>query len=56
MCFIRQHFVLLAFNPTINSWVQFDDTTVKPVGTWADLCEFCKKGGLQPLVLFYERF
>jgi len=36
-------------------WTRFDDATVAPVGSWADLCSACARGRLQPTVLFYER-
>lgn len=56
ICFYGAHFVLIAYNPAVNQWVQFDDSSVKPLGSWADVCEKCMQGRFQPLVCFYENY
>ncbi|KAK9803715.1 hypothetical protein WJX73_005429 [Symbiochloris irregularis] len=35
-------------------WVLMDDTLVRPIGTWGDVLYTCRRGHIQPSVLFFE--
>ncbi|KAI5055394.1 hypothetical protein GOP47_0028915 [Adiantum capillus-veneris] len=54
ICYYGQHYHCFAFNHDIGRWVMFDDTTVKIIGTYEDVVDTCRRGHLQPQVLFYE--
>ena len=54
VCFYGQHYVLIGYNARIKLWVQYDDSSVKVVGTWADVVHKCRSGRIQPHVIFYE--
>lgn len=54
ICYYGQHYHCFAFNHDIGTWVMFDDTTVKIIGTYEDVVDTCRRGHLQPQVLFYE--
>lgn len=54
ICYYGQHYHCFAFNNEFGKWVMFDDTTVKVVGSWDDVADACRRGHLQPQVLFYE--
>uniref|UniRef100_J3LKB7 USP domain-containing protein n=2 Tax=Oryza brachyantha TaxID=4533 RepID=J3LKB7_ORYBR len=52
VCYYGQHYHCFAFED--GQWVMYDDQTVKAVGSWDDVLIMCKKGHLQPQVLFFE--
>uniref|UniRef100_A0A0E0K976 USP domain-containing protein n=1 Tax=Oryza punctata TaxID=4537 RepID=A0A0E0K976_ORYPU len=52
VCYYGQHYHCFAFED--GQWVMYDDQTVKVVGNWDDVLVMCKKGHLQPQVLFFE--
>ncbi|KAF0912897.1 hypothetical protein E2562_019477 [Oryza meyeriana var. granulata] len=52
VCYYGQHYHCFAFED--GQWVMYDDQTVKVVGSWDDVLIMCKKGHLQPQVLFFE--
>ncbi|CAM6063096.1 unnamed protein product [Sphagnum tenellum] len=54
VCYYGQHYHCFAYNQELARWVLFDDSTVKVVGDWGDVAMTCRKGHLQPQVLFYE--
>jgi hypothetical protein len=54
VCFFGQHYVLIGYNARIKLWVLYDDSSVKVVGTWADVVHKCRSGRIQPHVIFYE--
>jgi ubiquitin C-terminal hydrolase len=54
VCYYGQHYHCFAYNQELARWVMFDDSTVKVVGDWEDVARTCRKGHLQPQVLFYE--
>ncbi|MCO5572710.1 hypothetical protein L7F22_026469 [Adiantum nelumboides] len=54
ICYYGQHYHCFAFNHDIGRWVMFDDMTVKMVGNYEDVVDTCRRGHLQPQVLFYE--
>jgi len=56
VCFIGQHYVLMAYKPRVRQWVQYDDTSVKAVGDWAQVIKVCIKGRFQPNVIFFDRY
>lgn len=55
MCLYGQHFIAIAFNPSVKQWVQYDDGKVTPLGGWHDVVDKLKRGRHQPEVCFYER-
>lgn len=55
MCLYGQHFIAIAFNPSVKQWVQYDDGKVTPLGGWYDVVDKLKRGRHQPEVCFYER-
>lgn len=54
ICYYGQHYHCFAFNHEVGRWVMFDDTTVKVIGSYEDVVDTCRRGHLQPQVLFYE--
>ncbi|CAN1266010.1 Inactive ubiquitin carboxyl-terminal hydrolase 54 [Linum perenne] len=54
VCYYGQHYHCFAYSRDHERWIMYDDKTVKVVGDWADVLIMCKKGHLQPQVLFYE--
>jgi hypothetical protein len=40
--------------PSTPAWTRFDAAGATAVGGWADVCDACARGRLQPSVLFYE--
>lgn len=56
VCFYGQHYVTIAYNPKVKQWVQYDDTSVKPVGDFAAVAAKCRAGRFQPHVIFFEKY
>ncbi|KAH6556463.1 hypothetical protein KP509_1Z176700 [Ceratopteris richardii] len=54
ICYYGQHYHCFAFNHELRKWIMFDDSTVKIAGTYEDVVDTCRRGHLQPQVLFYE--
>ncbi|KAG0571803.1 hypothetical protein KC19_VG044000 [Ceratodon purpureus] len=54
VCYYGQHYHCFAYNQELDTWVMFDDSTVKVIGEWRDVASTCRRGHLQPQVLFYE--
>eukprot|EP01018_Ginkgo_biloba_P016270 Gb_39086 [translate_table: standard] len=54
VCYYGQHYHCFAYSPEHARWVMYDDTTVKVVGGWDEVTNTCRRGHLQPQVLFYE--
>ncbi|KAG0594892.1 hypothetical protein M758_UG119900 [Ceratodon purpureus] len=54
VCYYGQHYHCFAYNQELGRWVMFDDSTVKVIGEWRDVASTCRRGHLQPQVLFYE--
>ncbi|XP_031488041.1 uncharacterized protein LOC116256043 isoform X2 [Nymphaea colorata] len=54
VCYYGQHYHCFAYSHEHNRWIMYDDTTVKVIGGWDDVLAMCRKGHLQPQVLFYE--
>ncbi|KAJ7551918.1 hypothetical protein O6H91_06G034700 [Diphasiastrum complanatum] len=54
VCYYGQHYHCFAYNHDLRTWVMFDDVTVKVVGEWDEVVSTCRRGHLQPQVLFYE--
>lgn len=54
ICYYGQHYHCFAYNFDRERWVMYDDSTVKVIGTWDEVVSMCKRGHLQPQVLFYE--
>ena len=52
ICYYQGHHTALVMRD--GSWVSFDDTHVKHVGTWQDAMAKCQAGKMQPVALFYE--
>ncbi|XP_042468478.1 uncharacterized protein LOC122051406 isoform X1 [Zingiber officinale] len=52
VCYYGQHYHCFAYER--DQWVMYDDQTVKVVGGWLDVITMCKRGHLQPQVLFFE--
>lgn len=38
----------------VDSWLLFDDTSIRVVGGWGEVVSSITRDSLQPLVLFYE--
>eukprot|EP01089_Gocevia_fonbrunei_P016773 TRINITY_DN5278_c0_g1_i1.p1 TRINITY_DN5278_c0_g1~~TRINITY_DN5278_c0_g1_i1.p1 ORF type:complete len:375 (+),score=43.23 TRINITY_DN5278_c0_g1_i1:132-1256(+) len=56
VCYYGKHYDAFFFNLEQRKWIVFDDATVKEVGsTFDDVIEKCKRGHLQPSILFYVR-
>lgn len=53
VCYYGQHYHCFAYSPD-NAWIMYDDATVKVVGGWDEVTDTCRRGHLQPQVLFYE--
>ncbi|KAJ0982811.1 hypothetical protein J5N97_011066 [Dioscorea zingiberensis] len=54
VCYYGQHYHCFAFRSEHMKWFMYDDQTVKVIGEWDDVLNVCRKGHLQPQVLFYE--
>jgi hypothetical protein len=54
VCFYGRHYVLLAYNPRVKLWVQYDDASVRAVGRWVDVAAKCRTGRYQPHLVLYE--
>ncbi|PPR91316.1 hypothetical protein GOBAR_AA29373 [Gossypium barbadense] len=54
VCYYGQHYHCFAYSHDHERWVMYDDQTVKVIGSWADVLTMCKRGCLQPQVLFFE--
>ncbi|XP_024367798.1 uncharacterized protein [Physcomitrium patens] len=54
VCYYGLHYHCFAYNQELGRWVMFDDSTVKVIGEWKDVASTCRRGHLQPQVLFYE--
>lgn len=54
VCYYGQHYHCFAYSPEHARWIMYDDTTVKVVGGWDEVTDTCRRGHLQPQVLFYE--
>ncbi|KAG6512868.1 hypothetical protein ZIOFF_031002 [Zingiber officinale] len=52
VCYYGQHYHCFAYEH--DQWVMYDDQTVKVIGGWEDVITTCKRGHLQPQVLFFE--
>ncbi|RLN57924.1 hypothetical protein BBJ29_008879 [Phytophthora kernoviae] len=61
VCYYGRHYVGFFSSRSVEDgvererWFLFDDTRVKPVGTWADVRLRIERGCYQPTLLFYER-
>lgn len=54
VCYYGQHYHCFAYSHDQGCWIMYDDKTVKVIGSWVDVLTMCKRGHLQPQVLFYE--
>lgn len=54
VCYYGQHYHCFAYSHYHGHWIMYDDNTVRVVGSWTDVLNSCKRGHLQPQVLFYE--
>ncbi|XP_052176364.1 uncharacterized protein LOC127790750 isoform X4 [Diospyros lotus] len=54
VCYYGQHYHCFAYSHDHEQWVMYDDKTVKVIGSWGDVLTICKRGRLQPQVLFFE--
>ncbi|KAM7471373.1 hypothetical protein LguiA_009556 [Lonicera macranthoides] len=54
VCYYGQHYHCFAYNHDHEQWVMYDDKAVKVIGGWEDVLTMCRKGHLQPQVLFFE--
>ncbi|KAG2679123.1 hypothetical protein I3843_11G036300 [Carya illinoinensis] len=54
VCYYGQHYHCFAYSHDHERWIMYDDKTVKVIGGWADVLSMCKRGHLQPQVLFFE--
>ncbi|XP_057857330.2 uncharacterized protein LOC131066556 isoform X1 [Cryptomeria japonica] len=54
VCYYGQHYHCFAYSFEHARWVMYDDRTVKVVGGWDEVIDTCRRGHLQPQVLFYE--
>lgn len=61
VCYYGRHYVGFFKSRTVENgvsherWFLFDDTRVKPVGTWEDVRSRVERGVYQPTLIFYER-
>ncbi|XP_057443061.1 uncharacterized protein LOC130734595 isoform X2 [Lotus japonicus] len=54
VCYYGQHYHCFAYSHDHEQWIMYDDKTVKIIGGWTDVLQMCKRGHLQPQVLFFE--
>ncbi|CAA7395309.1 unnamed protein product [Spirodela intermedia] len=54
VCYYGQHYVCFAYCHQHAEWVMYDDYKVMVIGGWSDVLSRCKRGHLQPQVLFFE--
>ncbi|GLT46395.1 hypothetical protein SLA2020_201490 [Shorea laevis] len=54
VCYYGQHYHCFAYSHDHGCWIMYDDKTVKVIGSWNDVLTMCKRGHLQPQVLFFE--
>ncbi|XP_061373472.1 uncharacterized protein LOC133315821 [Gastrolobium bilobum] len=54
VCYYGQHYHCFAYSYEHEQWIMYDDKTVKIIGGWTDVLAMCKRGHLQPQVLFFE--
>jgi hypothetical protein len=54
VCYYGQHYHCFAYNHERQQWAMYDDKSVKVIGEWDDVVSMCRKGHLQPQVLFFE--
>lgn len=55
MHYYTYFYKLRAGSDTVHEWKMFDDSLVKPVGTWDDLVRILVRGHIQPVLLFYVK-
>ena len=54
VCYYGAHYSAFVWAADLGAWLQFDDTRVTRVGSWADVRAKCQAGRIQPSLLFYE--
>ncbi|KAL5722530.1 hypothetical protein ACHQM5_006043 [Ranunculus cassubicifolius] len=55
VCYYGQHYHCFAYSTEQETWIMYDDVTVKVIGGWNEVISMCERGHLQPQVLLFER-
>lgn len=54
VCFYGNHYIAYCYNRLLNSWIYFNDSSVRNMGSWSEAKLNAVEGNHMPLILFYS--
>lgn len=52
--FYGKHYIAYFYSEFYDTWMQFNDENLKPIGNWKEVMKKCVLGKQQPITVFYE--